>query len=120
MTAVRPEPSELARRLIDLFSEYQAQDLVLLDIRQVATFTDYFIIASAQNVRHMRALQDAVDASFAREGVKPSHTEGTPESGWLLIDFGDVIVHIFAPEERAFYNLEGLWGRAGVPAVRFQ
>ena len=120
MTSVRLEPADLARRIIDLFSERQAGDVVLLDLRQVASFTDYFIIASGQNLRHIRALQDAVDVDLAKEGIKALHTEGTIESGWLLIDFGDVIVHIFSPEERAYYNLEALWGRPGVPAVRFQ
>ena len=120
MTSTRPEPSELARRIVDLFSDRQAEDVILLDIRQVASFTDYFVIASAQNQRHVRALVDAVDNDLAREGIKALHKEGDADSGWVLIDFGDVIAHIFTPEERAFYNLEGLWTRAGVSAVRFQ
>ncbi len=114
------EPADLSRRIVDLLSDRQAEDIVLLDIRQVAQFTDYFVIATAQNVRHMGALIDAVDKDLAREGIKAVHAEGEASSGWVLIDFGDVILHIFTPEDRAFYNLEGLWSRAGVPAVRFQ
>jgi ribosome-associated protein len=111
---------ELARRIVDLFSDRQAEDIVLLDISKVAQFTDYFVIASAQNPRHMRALIDAVNTDLAREGVKKLHAEGEADSGWVLIDFGEVIAHLFTPEDRTFYNIESLWTRAGVPAVRFQ
>ena len=57
---------------------------------------------------------------LARAGIKTSHIEGNDDSGWVLVDFGDVILHIFTPEQRAFYKLEALWGRSGMPAVRFQ
>lgn len=92
----------------------------MLDIHRVSSFADYFVIASAQNPRHMNALIDAFDRDLARQGIKPLRREGEGDSGWVLVDFGAVIVHIFLPEDRAFYNLEGLWSRAGVPAVRFQ
>ena len=119
-TSTQIEPSELARRIVDVLSDHQAEDIVLLDIHEIASFTDYFVIASAQNPRHMNALLDAFDKELARAGVKSLHREGVSDSGWVLVDFGAVIVHIFTPEDRAFYNLEGLWGRAGVPAIRFQ
>ncbi len=112
--------SELARRLVDLLSDRQAEEVTLLDIRQVADFTDFFIIATALNARHMGALIVAFEKDLAREGIKALRREGEDDSGWVLVDYGDVIVHLFAPEERAFYNLEALWRRAGVPAVRFQ
>ena len=120
MTRATPEASELAQQLVDLLADRQAEDVVLLDIRSVTDFADYFVIASAQNARHMQALIDAFDRDLARQGVKSLRREGDADSGWVLVDFGDVIVHLFAPEDRAYYNLEGLWGRAGVPAVRFQ
>ena len=111
---------EIVSKTVDLLSERQAEDVVLLDIREIASFTDYFIIASAQNPRHLRALVDALNTDLARQGIKTSHIEGDDDSGWVLADYGDVIVHLFTPEQRAFYKLEALWGRAGVPAVRFQ
>ena len=114
------ESSELARRIVDLLSDRQAEDIVLLDIHEIAYFTDYFVIATAQNQRHVAALIDTFEKELANEGIKSLHREGEANSGWVLVDFGGVIVHIFTPEEREFYNLEGLWGRAGVPAVRFQ
>ena len=113
------EPAELARRIVDLLSDHQAEDVVLLDIHEVASFTDYFVIATALNSRHLNALLNAFDKDLALEGHKALHREGDSNSGWLLADFGSVIVHIFTPEDRTFYNLEGLWSRAGVPAVRF-
>lgn len=120
MTQTQIEPSELARKIVDLLSERQAEDVVLLDIHQIASFTDYFVIATALNARHMNALINAFDRDLANDGIKPLHREGESSSGWVLADFGAVIVHLFTPEDRTFYNLEALWSRAGVPAVRFQ
>jgi ribosome-associated protein len=120
VTQAQIDPSELSRRIVDLLSDRQAEDIVLLDIHEIASFTDYFVIATAQNPRHMNALIDAFDKELANEGIKALHREGQSDSGWVLIDLGAVIVHIFTPEDRAHYNLESLWSRAGVPAVRFQ
>ena len=93
--------------------------MLLLDIRKVASFADYFVIASGATVRQIKAIIDSVEESVSGDGVKPMGREGEPDSGWVLIDYGDVIVHIFAPEERAFYDLEGLWHTA-TPVVRIQ
>jgi ribosome-associated protein len=120
VTQEKIDPSELAERIIDLLSDRQAEDIVQLDIHDVASFTDYFVIATAQNPRHMNALIDAFDKDLANQGVKSLRREGQSDSGWVLVDFGPVIVHIFTPEDRSHYNLESLWTRAGVPAVRFQ
>ena len=120
MTNATIDPSDLARRIVDVLSDRQAEDVVLLDIHEVSSFADYFVVATAQNQRHMRALLDAFDKDLANEGLKSLRTEGDADSGWILVDFGAVIVHLFTPEDRSFYNLEGLWGRAGVAAVRFQ
>jgi ribosome-associated protein len=120
VTTTLVEPAELARRIVDFLTDRQANDVVLLDIHAIASFTDFFIIASAQNERHLTALIGAIGKDLANAGVKSLHREGESDSGWVLVDFGPVILHLFTPENRAFYDLEGLWGRAGVPAVRFQ
>jgi len=120
VTTSQIEPAELARKVVDLLSDRQAEDVVLLDISGVSSFADFFVIASAQNPRHMNALIDAFEKELANEGTKALRREGDANSGWVLVDLGAVIVHLFSPEDRAFYNLEGLWTRAGVPAVRFQ
>ena len=91
----------------------------MLDIRKVASFADYFVIASGQSVRQLQAIIDAVSQAASKDGVKTLGKEGEPESGWVLLDYGDVIVHIFAPDERAYYDLEGLW-HAATPVLRMQ
>ena len=112
------DAEELAQRIVDELSERQAQDLTVVDISSVAAFADRFVIATAGSVRQMRALIDAIDEHLGAAGVHARRREGEPDSGWVLLDFGDVVVHLFGPEERAFYNLEGLWGR-NAPVVRF-
>lgn len=92
---------------------------MLLDIRNVASFADYFVIASAETERQTQAILEAVDEAMLSDGVKPLGREGEPGSGWVLLDYGDVIVHLFAPAEREYYDLEGLW-HAATPVVRIQ
>ena len=111
--------AELARRVVDILSDKRAEDILLLDIRSVALFADYFAIASAETARHTQALCDALDEELARDGLSVWGREGEAGSGWVLLDYGDVIVHIFGPEQRSFYDLEGLWHEA-VPVVRIQ
>jgi len=113
------EGATLARRIVDLLADRQAEDILLLDIRGVTAFADYFVIASAQTVRQMRALSDAIDSELAKDAVTPYGREGESASGWVLLDLGDVIVHIFGPDERHFYDLEGLY-RQATPVVRIQ
>ena len=89
----------------------QASDVVLLDLTSLSAFTDYFVIATAGNERQLRALIETVDEAARAAGVR-AREEGAAEGGWVLIDLGDVVVHLFGLEQRAFYNLEGLWRRA--------
>jgi ribosome-associated protein len=113
------QEATLARRIVDLLSDKRAEDILLLDIRGVTLFADYFVIASAETVRHTQALCDVLDEELAKDGVSAWGREGQAGSGWVLLDYGDVIVHIFGPEQRSFYDLEGLWHEA-VPVVRIQ
>jgi len=113
------EPADLARRIVDLLADRQGEEIVLLDIRQVASFADYFVIASATNPRHMRALVETLDKDLRDDGVGATHHEGELDSGWVLLDYGDVIVHLFSPEQRAYYGLEELW-QAAKQVVRIQ
>ena len=100
-------------------SEKQASDVVLLDVRSICSFADYFVICSGETQRQLEAIYDEVNQILKKEGVSPHHREGTPDSGWLIVDFGDVVVHIFAPSEREYYQLDKLWGEA-LPVVRIQ
>ena len=90
----------------------QAVDLVVLDLRKTAGFTDYFVIASGTNTRQVRAIADAVMEALAATGVKPAYIEGYDRSVWILLDYFDFIVHVFGQETRTFYDLERLWGNA--------
>jgi ribosome-associated protein len=112
-------PLDLAQRIVEVASDRQAQDIVLLDIGRIASFADYFVICSGTSERQLKAIVDNVVETLEREGFHPVHTEGAPSSGWVLIDYGSVIVHVFAPEERDYYRLERLWGEAPT-VVRIQ
>lgn len=93
--------------------------MVLLDIREVASFADYFVIATAVNSRQMRALVETTNAALKEDGIRPLHTEGESDSGWVLIDYGSIIVHIFSSDMRDYYALEELWHDA-TEVVRIQ
>lgn len=99
-------------RAIEAAESKQAVNLVLLDLRKTAGFTDFFVIASGTNSRQVRAIADAVMESLATKGVKPAYVEGYDRSDWILLDYFDFIVHVFGPETRVFYDLERLWGNA--------
>jgi ribosome-associated protein len=90
----------------------QGLDLVVLDLRKTGGFTDYFVICSAANPRQIRAIADGVLDALAAEGVKPAHVEGYDRSDWVLLDYFDFVIHVFARETRVFYGLERLWGNA--------
>ena len=93
--------------------------MLLLDISRVASFADYFVVASAQSVRQLDAMLDSVLEGVSSAEAKPMGREGNPDSGWVLLDYGDVIVHLFGQEERDRYDLEGLWHDA-TPVLRVQ
>ena len=105
--------------MVEAAGEKQAIDIMLLDTRDVCSFADYFVICSGESDRQIKAIHEEIEHILKKEGVMPHHREGTIDSGWLLFDFGDVIVHIFAPFEREYYQLDKLWGLA-VPVVRIQ
>ena len=113
------EPADVARSIVDLLADRQAEEIVLLDVRRVASFTDYFVIASAVNPRQMRALIDTLDRELPEDGVRTRPHEGALDSGWVLLDYGGVIVHLFSPELRDYYALEELW-RDAAQVVRIQ
>ena len=112
-------PTEVAHRLVDIASDLQAEDIVLLDIRELPSFADYFVILSTGTDRQTGALKDEMVNGLKASGVRLNHAEGRPNSGWVLLDFVDVVVHIFGPEQREFYQLEELWSSAP-RAVRIQ
>ncbi len=92
---------------------------MLLDTREVCGFADYFLICSGETERQIRAIDEEIEHVLKKAGVFPNHREGTADSGWLLLDFSDVIIHIFTPFEREYYQFDKLWS-AATPVVRIQ
>jgi ribosome-associated protein len=108
-----------AREAVDIASDKQASDIVLIDVRGVCGFTDYMVILSAASTRQLTALVEDLTKAVTTVGLERHHEEGTAESGWVLIDFGDVVINLFSEPQRAFYNLEQVWW-LGKQVVRIQ
>lgn len=90
-------------------SDRKAADLVILDLRDVAQFTEFFLICTANNSRQVQAVTDAIEENLREAGKRPSHIEGYTAAEWVLLDYGDFIAHVFSPTSRRFYDLERLW-----------
>jgi ribosome-associated protein len=106
--------AEAARLAMDTASEKQASDIVMLDMRGPFGFTDYFVILTAESRRQMQGLLEDIDQALDSAGLTIHHREGTSTGGWVLMDYGNLVIHVFGPEEREFYNLEQLWSDATV------
>ncbi len=110
--SIRLEALELARRAVNAASDKQASNIVLLDVREVCSFADYFVICSGESARQISTISDEVEKTLKKDKVLPHHREGDLDSGWLLLDYTDVIIHIFGTEERDYYKLDELWQEA--------
>ena len=106
------DPGELAHRIVNVASDKKASDIVLLRTAEVTTMADYFVIASGRSETQVQALSTAIVDELRDEGIKPLGVEGMSSARWVLLDYGSVIVHLFAPEEREYYGLERLWSSA--------
>ena len=107
----------LMERIVSVASDRKAIDVRVLDVREMVGYTDYFVICSGNTERQTKAIHDAVYESLKGEGVLPRRVEGAREARWILMDYGDCLVHIFTPEARSFYRLEALWGQ--VPSEKY-
>jgi len=106
------EALELARRIVDLAADKKAADVVLLEVRELTTLTDYFVICSGGSERQLRGIADGIVEGIKETGMLPIGREGGPTDHWLLLDFGSVVVHVMATPEREYYALEKLWSEA--------
>ena len=110
---------EQARRIAALAQEKLAEDVVILDMRPVCTYTDYFVICTGQNSRQTKSIHDEVHARLKHEGrTLPRSVEGERDASWIVADYLDVVLHVFTPETRRYYRLEELWG--DVPSVEVE
>jgi len=90
----------------------KAFNILILDLRALTYITDYFVICSGSNITQVGAIADGVGQALAKTGIRPSHVEGEAEATWVLMDYGDVVVHVFEEQARTYYSLEKLWGDA--------
>lgn len=103
---------EIAQLCAEAADSKKALDIEILDLRKLTYITDYFVICSGTSTTQVTAIADAIGQALAKAGVHPSHVEGQAESSWLLMDYGDVVVHIFDEQSRVYYSLEKLWSDA--------
>lgn len=104
------EPKELADRIAKQLDEKKASDVAIINISQKASFADYFVLASGGSDRQMGALVEVVEDLLEPEGIFPKNIEGKKTSGWILMDYGDVVVNVMTAEMREKYNIERIWG----------
>ena len=107
-----PDTDSRARDAVSAALDRKAQDLRVLHLGQVTDFTDYFLICSGTSDRQVQAIADAIQERLRAEKVRPLHVEGYSRAQWVLLDYGDLVVHVFQEEPRRFYALERLWGDA--------
>lgn len=103
------EPEDAVRIAAHAASEKKATELVLLDLRDIASFTEFFLICTGASARQVQAISNAIEDTLRKDGKRPLHIEGYSSAEWILLDYGDFIVHIFSPASRRFYDLERLW-----------
>ena len=100
---------EVVKKAVAALEDKKAEDITVIDISEVSSIADYFIIANGSNANQLAAMQDAVDEAFYKAGLHAKQIEGNKNSTWILIDYNDVIVHLFDKEDRLFYDLERIW-----------
>lgn len=111
------QADELQKRIQELLDDAKAQNIVVLDVRKISTIADYMIVATGTSTRHVAAVADRLIDELKKDGVRAWGTEGQETGEWVLVDFGDVIVHIMQAETRDFYQLEKLWSGTEAPEV---
>lgn len=109
---------ELAYKIANLILEKKGEKVIIQDLRQVTSMADYFVICSVDVEVQAKAILNHIKDELIYQSIKPWHTEGTAQSNWILLDFVDVVVHIFKKESREFYSLERLWGDAKIIEIK--
>ena len=111
------ESEELANEIVELIQEKKGYNIKIFNLKGLASFADYFIICSADVDVQVKAIADEVDKKLRKEGIKSYHKEGYNTLNWVLLDYFDVVVHVFRKDSREFYNIEKLWGDAEVTDI---
>ncbi len=111
-------PKVLARTCSKLALDKKAEDVIIIDLRKMSAPTEYFVICTGTSDKHVKAIADSIVEGTEKKGIKAWHIEGYRARRWILLDYVDVVVHIFEPETRKFYSLESLWGDAPIEEVK--
>lgn len=106
------DPVEIARKVAEIASDRLASNITVLDISELSTIADVFVVCTADNVRQLNSLREEVTSQLREHKVTPRRVEGVADAGWILMDYGDVIVHLFTTDRRDFYRLDDLWAEA--------
>lgn len=101
--------AELCKIAVEALEDRKAEDVKVIDIREISPIADYFIIANGTNQNQIQAMRDAADEALYKAGLNVKQVEGNQNSTWILMDYGDIIIHIFSKEDRLFYDLERVW-----------
>lgn len=108
------EAITLAREIANFLEEHKGEDIIVLDIKDIASFTDFFVIVSGTSRRMLQSLSNSLLREIKTQYHKSSQPEGEADAGWIVLDYGDVVVHLFSPEQRNYYRLEDLWSEGNV------
>ena len=103
------ELKEIVKKIYNIIEDKKGDDIKVIDISKVSSIADYFIIASANNINQVQAISDEIDFVLGKEGILPKAGEGNKNATWMLLDYNDIVVHIFLKEDRVFYDLERIW-----------
>ena len=103
------ELKEIVKKIYNIIEDKKGDDIKVIDISKVSSIADYFIIASANNINQVQAISDEIDFILGKEGILPKAIEGNKNATWMLLDYNDIVVHIFLKEDRVFYDLERIW-----------
>ncbi|NLM04633.1 MAG: ribosome silencing factor [Clostridiales bacterium] len=100
---------DIIKKIINDIDEKLGQNIVVMDLKNISSICDYFIITSAASIRQTKAMADEIESTLEEEGISIFHKEGYDSGKWILLDYGDIVIHIFHDEDREFYNIEGIW-----------
>ena len=103
------ELKDIVKKIYNIIEDKKGDDIKVVDISKVSSIADYFIIASANNINQVQAISDEIDFVLGKEGILPKAVEGNKNATWMLLDYNDIVVHIFLKEDRVFYDLERIW-----------
>ena len=103
------ELKEIVKKIYKIIEDKKGDDIKVIDISKISSIADYFIIASANNINQVQAISDEIDFVLGKEGILPKAVEGNKNATWMLLDYNDIVVHIFLKEDRVFYDLERIW-----------